>query len=460
VQLTLDKAPLPIPFDQFQCARLVGWRGDTDAPGWRKVVASISDLIGAPAASSAPTVDAPLPLPGKPSMAVMPFANLSGDPEQDYFADGMVVDITNALSRFKSIFVIASGSTLSFKGKGMSPEAAAGRLGVRYVLEGSVRKAANRVRISVQLIDANDGAQVWTERFEDTLEDVFALQDKVALAVAGVIAPTVRDAEVRRASERPTDNPTSYDLYLRALGIPIIGSAAALQKSLELLDRAIALDPNYGPALSRAGLAYRNRYLFGWSDDPEHDRRQAVDLAHRALAATRDDADVLANAASVIGRLGGDPGAVVTLLDRALALNPGSSWTWFVSGRLRVIMGDAAVGGEHIEAALRLDPLSPARPSKLLSLGLARFAEGRFDEALALLQEAAQLRPDSWDIQFLLAACQGQLGEGLTAREALARARNLNPGLDVQTHAGQTLHDVAQRQLLLDGIALAAADGA
>jgi adenylate cyclase len=402
----------------------------------------------------------PLAQPALPTatLAVLAFDNLSGDPEQEYFADGMVEEIVAALSRFRSIFVIASGSSLSLKGQAITPQDAGLRLGVRYLLQGSVRKAGNRVRIAVKLIDTNDGAQVWVDRFEDTLEDVFALQDRVALAVAGVIAPTVRQAEVRHASERPTENPTSSDLYLRALASPIIETAEALQKALDLLDRAIALDPRYAPALIRAAMGYRNRYQFGWSDDPEADRRHAVDLAHRALAAAKNDADVLASAASVLGRLGGDPGAAIALLDRALALNPGSSWAWFTSGRLRVNMGDAERGAEHIETAMRLDPLSPARASQLQNLGLARFAQGRFKEALALFQEGAQLRSGAWQIQFFLAACQGQLGPGPAAREALARARKLNPRLDLEKFAGQSLLNDAQRQLFLDGIAAAEGD--
>src|SRR5580658_406402 len=210
VQLTLDKSPLPIPFDQIQCANLVGWNGEADAPGWRKVVGSVGDLAGAPAVAVA------IPLPSKPSIAVLPFANLSGDPEQEYFADGMVEEITTVLSRIRSLFVIASGSAMTLKGKDVRLSEVGRQLGVRYVLEGSVRRSADRVRIAVRLVDASDGAQIWADRFEDTLEDVFALQDKVALGVAGAIEPTVRAAEIRRASKGPTENMGSYDLYLRA----------------------------------------------------------------------------------------------------------------------------------------------------------------------------------------------------------------------------------------------------
>jgi adenylate cyclase len=205
VQLNLDGAKLPMPFDRIQCVDMNGWRGDLNAPAWRKIAASVVELVGgtSPALASV-TGDRPA-FPSKPSIAVLPFADMTGsEGGQDYFVDGMVAEITTALSRIRSIFVIASSSALTFKGKDIGAREAAQQLGVRYVLEGSVRKAAGRVRIAVQLIDASNGVQIWNQRFDDTLEDVFALQDKVALAVAGRIEPTMREAEIRRASSRPT----------------------------------------------------------------------------------------------------------------------------------------------------------------------------------------------------------------------------------------------------------------
>jgi adenylate cyclase len=196
--------------------------------------------------------DKPLPLPSKPSIAVMPFVNVSGDAEQEYFADGMLLEIIEALSRIKSIFVVASSSSLSFKGKGVRPQEAARQLGVRYVLEGGVRKSGDRVRIGVQLIDAADDAQIWTHRFEDTLKDVFALQDAVAMAVAGKIEPTIEQVEIRRAAIRPTDNINSHDLYLRALPIFRTHSKTGTLEALDLLNQAIDLDAANGPALALA----------------------------------------------------------------------------------------------------------------------------------------------------------------------------------------------------------------
>jgi TolB-like protein len=451
VQLTVDSARLPMPFDQTQCADLAGWTGDAEAPGWRKVVASLAELIGGAADQAAPP--APLPLPSKASIAVMPFANLSGDPEQDYFADGMVVEIVEALSRIGSIFVIASGSSLSFRGKGVSAQDAARQLGVRYVLEGSVRKAGGRVRIGVQLIDAADGAQIWTHRFEDTLEDVFALQDSVALAVAGKIEPTVRQAEIRRASARPTDNLSSYDLYLRAIPLQRTFVRADMLEALDLASRAITLDPDFGPALALAASCHRIIVLYEWSDDLEDHRRLGLELAHRALNAAGDDAAVLALVASCVDFLEGDHGAAVALVERALTLNPGCAAAWLHSGILRVRAGETDAAIENLRTALRLDPMGPGQPAATGFIGRALFQQGRFSEAVPLLKEQAQHSAAPMPPAFL-AAAYGHLAQASEAQAALARFRALS-SQPLEAFAANWLRDPAQRKLFLDGIALA-----
>jgi len=392
VQLALDDVRLPMPFDRIQCAKLIGWTGDLEAPGWRKVTASIGELLGASAPAAAAIAPAPLPLPAKPSIAVMPFVNLSGDPGQAYFADGMVEEVVTALSRFKSIFVISSGSTLSFKGRSVSPQDAARQLGVRYVLEGSVRQAGGRVRITVKLTDASDGAQIWADRFDDTLEDVFALQDKVALSAAGQIEPTLLEAEIRCARARPTANIGAYDLYLRALVPWRSWSQAGMTEALEFLRRAIALDPDYAEALALAAGVLTMTIIYGWTEDPKKTGNEAQRLAHRALSLAPDDPSVLTNATVEMMIL--EPHAdTVAMYDRALALNPGACTTWAYSGWARLERGrEQAV--EHLETAIRLDPLSAERPTYLGGLGLARLAGGRFGDAVTLAIQSAQLRPD------------------------------------------------------------------
>jgi adenylate cyclase len=452
VQLSIDGAVPPLPFNQIQCADMAGWSGDTQGAGWSKVVASIADLAGKATVEATAAPQAPRQS-SRASIAVLPFANLSGDPEQEYFADGIVVEIVAALARFRSLFVIASGSSLSFKGKGLSPREAAAQLGVQFVLEGSVRKAGGRVRIAVQLIDAGDGAPIWTHRFEDTLEDIFALQDTVALAVAGQIEPALQVAEVRRASKRPTDNMGSYDLLLRALPPTRAYGEAGIAEALGLLDRAIALDPDYASALSLAGFLHYLKAAAGWTDDPDFDRRAAIDLSHRALRAAPGDAYVLSQTAVVVSNLERDEAHALALLDRAVDLNPGAAVVWLNSGGVRVQIGDVDRGVEHLEAAIRLDPMGPNRPMQMGFLGIARFLQQRFDEAIPLLKELAA-NTDNVLPHAFQAAIYGYRGEAAAGTEALSQCRILAPmGLEF---VGQSfLHNPAHIKLFVDGLALA-----
>ena len=424
VQLSFDATRPPMPFDRTQCADMTGWTGDPDAPGWRKVVASIAELVGGTRLAASPVAARPLALPSKPSIAVMPFANLSGDPEQDYFADGMMVEITNALSRIKSIFVIASGSALTFKGAAASPQSVGRQLGVRFLLEGSVRKAGGRVRIAVQLIDAVDAVQVWASRFEDALDDVFDLQDRVALEVAGKIEPTVRQAEIRRASRGPTENIGCYDLYLRALPALSSASRAELLQARDMLDRAIVVDPDYGVALSSAALCRFLIVNFGWSLDEAGDRRRSVELAHAAIRAAGDDGEVLTQVINIVAFLENDFDAALGLADRALELNPGSPEAWAASGVLRL---DPEIAIQHLERSMRLDPIGPNRITQLLGMGRAHFFAERFSEAVPYLRDLTRQAENNPGAFFMLAAAYGQLREIDAAREALDCFKSLTP---------------------------------
>jgi TolB-like protein len=238
----------------------------------------------------------PLPLPDKPSIAVLPFANMSGDPEQEYFADGMVEEIITALSRIRWLFVIARNSSFTYKGQAVDVKQVGRELGVRYVLEGSVRKAGQRVRITGLLIDATTGSHLWADRFDGSLEDVFELQDKVASSVAGVIEPALQAAETARSAGRPTADLTAYDLYLRADAM-VLSSAARVPQALRLLEEAIAHDPLYGPALARAAVCCHRLLYDNRSEDREGDLLKGVDFARRALEVAGDDPLTLVNAA-------------------------------------------------------------------------------------------------------------------------------------------------------------------
>src|SRR5271165_3529381 len=247
---------------------------------------------------------AALPLPSKPSIAVLPFQNMSGDPEQDYFADGIVEDVTTGLSRIKWLFVIARNSSFVYKGKAVDVRPVGRELGVRYLLEGGVRKAGPRVRITVQLVEAETGAHLWADRFDGALEDIFDFQDKVAIDVAGVIEPALQAAEVRRSAARPTNDLTAYDLYLRALATFYPITKERLLKVLELLEEAIAIDPHCGPALSLAAMCQMRLVRESWAEAPETASRKAVDLARQALQVAGDDPGILANAAFVLANFG------------------------------------------------------------------------------------------------------------------------------------------------------------
>jgi adenylate cyclase len=455
LQVFVEGCEPPLFFGERQGVDLKGWSGGATDPAFLNLLQAVRmGLTSAvhPAPVTSPT-SAPAPaLPTKPSIAVMPFANLSGDPEQEYFADGMVEEIATALSRCRSLFVIGAGSGLSFKGKGATPQEAARILGVRYVLEGSVRKAAGRVRIAVKLTDAVDGGQVWADRFEDTLEDVFALQDKVALNVAGVIEPAVREADVRRAIARPTENIGSYDLALRAMARYRSWGKDDVLAGLEMLNRAIAMDPHYGLALAMAALCHGYIVLYSWSDDPVGHLREAKALTERALAVAADDADVLATLVTGVSLFAGmQEGAA--LADRAKALNPGSSLAWLTCGAMSVLAGAPQLGMEQLQRSLRLDPRSQWEADLVGWLGVAHVAQSRFQEAVPLLRQSIQLRPHWGLARGFLAATLGQLGDLGGARATLDEGRGLAP-IDLSNMSARW-PDPVLRKIFDDGLAKA-----
>jgi len=455
VQLSLDASPLPMPFNRIQCADFSGWTGDVSHPGWKKVAASVAELTGA-SPSPAPTAGAPQPLalPDKPSLAVLPFADLSPAKDQDYFCDGMVVEIVAALSRFRTLFVIASGSSLSYRdAAGRLPQIAR-ELGVRFLLQGSVRKAGDRVRITAHLLDALEGArEVWTERFDDTLEDVFALQDKVANAVAGQIEPTIIAIDTRRASARPTQDLTAYDFYLRGMNAYAVFGKATHAEALTLFDEAIARDPGYAEALSISAFARANRIVLGWSDDPQEDRRVALDHRARALRARGDDPEPIAAVAMSSMQLGVDRDGALAAAERALARHPGSSTIQMNSAWVFLYAGQAAAALAGFEASLRLDPRSVWRQILLLGTAFANLFLHRFEAVIPPAKEAGELMPDVEPFAAsLIAAALGHLGRREEARAALA---GVDLGAQVSILAGLAPQD---RDTVLAGLGLALAD--
>jgi len=340
--------------------------------------------------NNSPAVTGPaLPLPDKPSIAVLPFANMSGDPEQEYFVDGMVEEIITALSRIRWLFVIARNSTFTYKGRTVDVKEVGRELGVRYVLEGSVRKAGTRVRITGQLIDTLTGTHLWADRFDGSLEDIFELQDEIAVSVAGVIEPALQAAEMRRSAARPTTDLSAYDLYLRALAAVFPFTKDRTFEALGLLEQAIAIDRHYGPALSWTAICHLRLAYDGWAEEPETSRFKSIDLARQALQAAENDPGILANAAFVLGSFGEDIGAMIGLVDRALTLNPSFARGWNWSGTLRLMAGQHDLAIEHVEIALRLSPRERFG-LPLFIIGQAYFFKRRFDEAAAKLLLAIQ----------------------------------------------------------------------
>jgi TolB-like protein len=381
---------------------------------------------------------------------------MSGDPEQEYFADGMVEEIITALSRIRWLFVIARNSSFAYKGQSVDVKQVGRELGVRYVLEGSVRKAGGRVRITAQLIDATNGTHLWADRFDGTLEDVFELQDQVAISVAGIIEPTLQAAEVRRAADRPTSDPTAYDLYLRAVPLWASHEKERITQALDLLARAIERDPHYGPALGLAALCHQLFAASDWTNNSETHRREGIGLARRALRCSPDDPDVLANAAVVLGSLGEDIDVAIGSIDRALALNPSFARGWVWSARLRNYAGQPDLAIEHFKTSLRLSPRDRMGTFSL-PLGGAYFLKHQFEDAAAILMAALEQAPGLPVAYQLLASCYAHMGRLNEARDIVKRLRKITP---VVVPSVIIYRNPDDRELFLSGLRLAAGEAA
>jgi adenylate cyclase len=388
----------------------------------------------------------------KPSLAVMPFQNMSGDPEQEYFADGMVEEIITALSRIKWLFVIARNSSFTYKGQAFDVKQVGRDLGVRYVLEGAVRKAGNNVRISAQLIDATTGAHLWADRFDGLLEEIFELQDKVAVSVAGVIEPALEAAETRRLADRPTHDLTALDFYLRALPDLDAFGHSGLLRALGLLEQAVERDARYGPALALAAHCHQGLEVNGWTEDPEATRCTSVDLARQALRSAPDDPNVLALTAFVLGYFGEDIEVSLRLIDRCLALNPSCARGWHWSALLRVFAGQPDVALEHFQNYLRLSPRD-RMATYLNGIGEAYFFSRRFDEAAANLLASLDLAPTFPVTYRVLASCYARMGRLDEARAIVRRLRAITPAV---MEPATRYRDPELRELFLSGLRLAA----
>jgi TolB-like protein len=379
------------------------------------------------------TVGAPLPppLPDKPSIAVLPFQNLSGDLEQEYFADGVVEDIISGLSRMRWLFVIARNSSFTYKGRAVDVKQVGRELGVRYVLEGSIRKAANRVRITGQLIDAATGAHLSADRFDGNIEDIFDLQDQITASVVGAIAPKLEQAEIERAKRKPTENLDAYDYFLRAMASFYQRSREANENALRLFYKAIEFDPDFAAAYGMAAWCHAWRKLSGWMTNHLQEISEGRRLAWRAVELGKENAVALARSGHALALLVGDLDSGLAFVDRALALDPNFARAWCASGWVRAYRGDLEGAIEHQARAMRLSPLDPVLYHMQVGTAYAHMLAGRFEEASMWAERAFRVEPNYHPAAIVTSASNALAGRLEEASQAMKCLREIDPMLRI-----------------------------
>lgn len=431
VQVAVDRAKLPMPFDQIQCLDLSGWAGEATHPAWSKVIASLAHIIGGavPAdARVAVAAPAPPPLPDKPSIAVLPFTIMSVEAGHDYLADGIVEAITAALSRIRSFFVIARNSASAYKGQTTNARDIGRQLGVAYLLEGSVQKAGARIRISVQLVETEGGANVWTGRHDGTLDDIFDLQDRITEQVAGALQPSIRIAEIERSRRKRPQDLGAYDYAMRAMPHVWALEAEESAKALELLEKALAIDPEYPLALSLAGWCHAQGCVYTWAADIEESQSLALKLAEHGAQLSGDDPLIL-TVLGAVHTLLHNLGTARVLLERALAIDPNAAWAWSRLGWVDAYSDHSKQAIDKFERALRLSPLDPMNFNNYVGIGSAHVVDQDYDQAVAFFRRALEERPHArWLYRHLAEALSGA-GRMDEARQAYAQMLRTYPDL-------------------------------
>jgi len=373
---------------------------------------------------------APLALPDKPSIAILPFQNMSGDPEQEYFADGVVEAITAGLSRIRSFFVIARNSAFTYKGRAVNVRDIGSELGVAYLLEGSVQKAGGRLRITVQLIETEGGAHVWTASYDGTIDDIFDLQDRITEQVAGALQPSIRIAEIERSRRKRPQDLGAYDYAMRAMPHVWALEKEESAKALDLLDKALAIDPKYPLALSLAGWCHAQRSVYTWADNIAESQAMARTLAERAAELSGDDPLIL----TVLGAVHTfvrNHGTARVLLERALALDPNAAWAWGRLGWLETYSDQPEQAIKNFERALRLSPLDPMNVNYHVGIACAHEVAQDNDEAVALYRRALEERPHAIWIHRHLASALSGAGRMEEAKKVYAEMMRNFPDLTV-----------------------------
>jgi TolB-like protein len=394
-------------------------------------------------------------LPDKPSIAVLPFSNLSGDSEQEYFADGVVEDVILALSRVRWLFVIARNSSFTYKGRAVDIRQVGKELGVRYVLEGSIRRLSNQIRITGRLVDTGTGGQLWADRFEGNLENIFDLQDKVAGSVVGAIVHQMEHAESERARAKPTESLDAYDYYLRGMTKFHLASRTGLDEALPLFYKAIERDPDFAAAYGMASWCFYWRKMNRWLDDRVKDGEEAARLASRAVELGRNDAVALMRGAHCWPHFGGDLVTCAAYVDRALYLNPNMASGWYLAGYQRVSLGQHDKAIEYFTKAMRLSPLDPELFQMQTGIAMAHLYSRRFDEAIECLQAASKELPNILRAAVFMAGACALAGRHDEAKIALTYVQKIDPTLTIQRLDDWIFVQPKDMALITEGLRLA-----
>jgi len=365
-----------------------------------------------------------LPLPDKPSIAVLPFENMSGDPEQEYFADGMAEEIITALSRFKSLFVIGRNSSFTYKRRTVDAKQVGRELGVRYVLEGSVRKAGSRVRITGQLVEAVTDRPLWADHFDGALEDVFGLQDQVTMTVVGLIAPKLEQAEIERSRQKPTEKLDSYDFYLR--GMALHTRRRTQSEAREFFKKAFERDPEYAAAYAMAAWTFLVQQVTSGLPLTAEMRADAIRFASLGARAANSDAFTLARCGHVLTYFGHEYDRGLRMVEQAVALNPNLAIAWYSRGWVALMCGEAERAIESLDRMIRLSPFDPLRATAWLGISFAHFYQRRFEEGCTSAAKAFQFTADTNMLEAYIANSV-RAGHVAEAREAAARLLKLQP---------------------------------
>lgn len=452
----IETCERPIMFELTQTPDLSGWKGHPADPLWQRFVADVRRHMsgeGGPAPETPRAVQlargAGFALPDKPSIAVLPFTDMN-DSSDHFFADGIVEEISTALGRFQTLFVTAGASSLTYRDPSIDPARICRELGVRYLLNGSVRRSGDRVRITAKLVDGIDGNQLWAEKFDDRLDDIFELQDRIATAVAARIDSSIDTAELTRArADRPGSSGV-YELYWQANALFRKMDPASLNEAIALTGQVLELEPHNAWAASLAAFCHATLFANGTAQDPMASREQALKLYELALHDGGNDIRVLGYCSAALTCVAGDPEVARRLVDRALEINPGSATNLFWGGWNAIILGNPELGYERMEQALRLNPMSIVRPITITAMGICRLFQGRHVEAADVLTETAPQLPHFPPAWAALAASMALSGRLKEAREARERLRGLGDSLGVMALVRSPEHiDILRQGIMM-----------